>query len=462
MVGVCYNGICARGWVEIHMILRLAVVLLLTGPLFSVSATETVVVFPFENRSGRSDLVWISESFSETLQSRLISPRRYAISREERMQAYQALGLPAVPGLTLASLYKMARSTEADWIVTGSFQWDGQILSAQVRLVDVKARRLRPALREQGRLEELLEIQLRLAWALWRELDPGFAMAKKEFVRRAPRVKLDAFENFIRGLLADDWDEQVSYFTRAYQLDPHDHRSAFELGRVYFGDKKYSPSLAWLRKLKPGHGRYWEAFFLRGIDHFLLEDYGKAESTFRKLAEEIQAPEVSNNLGLLRARSGHPQEALELLGRAYELDSSDPDLSFNLAVMFWQLGDFERAAHFAQESVRLREDDTEARNLAARIHARNNHGKPVGESRETTVGTGIIEGKGDKALPGERPDFQLRIKVEYDPRSFHRWEEDSNPPRATLLPGGAGPPPPGQRFLAGKIPLFGTGLTNRL
>jgi hypothetical protein len=79
--------------------------------------------------------------------------------------------------------------------------------------------------------------------------------------------------------------------------------------------------------------------------------------------------------------------------------------------MFWQLGDFERAAHFAQESVRLREDDTEARNLAARIHARNNHGKPVGESRETTVGTGIIEDKGDKALPGERPDFQLRIKV---------------------------------------------------
>ena len=378
------------------------------------------MVFPFENRSGRSELVWISESFSETLQSRLVLPRYYVLSREERIFGYQALGLPEDPGLTLASLYKIGRGIEADWIVTGSFEWDGRILSTQVQLLDVKARRLKSKVRGQGKLEELLKIQLRIVWALGHELDPGFVMEKKEFVRRAPPIKLDAFENFIRGLLAENWYDQVGYFTRAYQLDPYYHRSAFELGRVYFGDKKYSPSLEWLRKLKPEDDRYWEAVFLRGINHFLLKDYGKAEATFRELAEKIQAPEVSNNLGLLRARSGHPQEALELIRQAYELDSSDPDVSFNLAVMFWQMGDFEQAAHFVQESVHLCEDDMEARNLAGRIHNKNTHGKSLRDSRETTVKTGILKDKGNKALAGERPDFQLRIIEEYDPRSFHR------------------------------------------
>ncbi len=59
----------------------------LAGPLRAGTEPRTILDFPFENRSPRADLAWISESFADTLTSRLASFRRIVLEREERNAA---------------------------------------------------------------------------------------------------------------------------------------------------------------------------------------------------------------------------------------------------------------------------------------------------------------------------------------------------------------------------------------
>ena len=413
---------------------RVFFLLLLTPSLYGAPPAETVVVFPFENLSGRPELNWISESFAEVLQSRLSSATPYALSREERRSGFGLLGLPPGSGLTLASLFKGAQVVEADWAVTGAFEWNGDTISARLQLVNINMPRITTILREEGKLDDLLGLQSRLAWSLLRNLDPTFGMERGDFVRSFPPVRLDAFESLIYGLLANDWDVQVRFFTKAFQLDPHERRSAFELGRLYLEDKKYAPSLEWLKKLEPGNQRYLEATFLKGINHYWMDEFEKAESMFRRLVERLDSPEVHNNLGVLEAGQGNHTEAIEHLVAAYRLNPDDADLNFNLALLLWKTSQFDQAARYVRECLRLRGDDSEAQRLQSRIVARQM------ARAESQADPGEAEDAAQNPAGNTlRPETELeaRIAVEYNPRPFRRPQEDLFPSRAVSAEGSA-------------------------
>ena len=208
---------------------------------------RTLLVFPFENRSSRPDLNWISESFSETLSTRLGGPDRFVLSRRERNAAFEQLGIPAGTPITLASVYKVAETLGVDWAVVGNFAVEGNRLTARAQLLDVHRLKLANALETTGELADLAELQTRLAWRLLATQDPEFTVGREEdFARQFPVIRLDAYENFIRGILATDKESRVRFLGEANRLDPSDHRAALELGRFYFAEKDYENSARWL------------------------------------------------------------------------------------------------------------------------------------------------------------------------------------------------------------------------
>ena len=119
--------------------LTLLVLLLSAGELWGAHGTRTILVFPFENLSSRSDLGWMSESFAEILSSRLAGPRRYVLGRDERNAAFSRQGLPLGTPVTLASEYKVAETLGLDWALLGSFKVEGDRLTARARLLDLRA-----------------------------------------------------------------------------------------------------------------------------------------------------------------------------------------------------------------------------------------------------------------------------------------------------------------------------------
>ena len=185
------------------------------------SPTQTVVMLPFENLSRAPGLDWIGEAFTEVLPQRLASGDLLVVDREQRMYAYERLGIPAAVKPSRATVYRMAEDMDVDQVVLGSFNFDGRTFTATAQLLDVNSLRLSPPVSESGPLLQLIEVQGALAWDLLRTFTPQLAVSRNQFVAQWPAIRLDAFESYVRGVLASDREEKIARFRNAVRLDPN-------------------------------------------------------------------------------------------------------------------------------------------------------------------------------------------------------------------------------------------------
>ena len=383
------------------------------------SEVRSLLVFPFENLSPRVDLNWISESFAQVLSSRLSQPDLYVLERDERNVACTQLGMPADAPLTLASEFKVAQTLGADWAILGNFNVTENRLVAHAQLLDVKQLRLSQPLEVSGDLTDLVDLQTRLAWRLLATHDPGFTVGNEEDFRRSfGDIRLDAFENYIRGLVATDDASRLHFFTESERLDPSDHRTAFALGRFYFEQKDYANSAQWLGKIEESDSNYNESLFLRAVDEFFLGREQDAEKEFETLAKVLPLDEVSNNLGVLEARGGRYAEALANFERAYQSDPSDVDFCFNRGVALWYEKRYPEAAESLQAAVHANPDDFEAHTLLAVVFGKL--GDTAAERKEldwlAEHEVGAAAGQPGDVLP------MPRLKKNYDGRAFRLLE----------------------------------------
>ncbi len=383
------------------------------------SEVRSLLVFPFENLGPRVDLNWISESFAQVLSSRLSQPDNYVLERDERNAAYTQLGMPADAPLTLASEFKVAQTLGVDLAILGNFNVTDNRLVAHAQLLNVKQLRLSQPLEVSGDLTELVDLQTRLAWRLLATHDPGFTVGNDEDFRRSFHdIRLDAFENYIRGLVATDDASRLHFFTESERLDPSDHRTAFALGRFYFEQKDYANSAKWLGKIEESDSNYNESLFLRAVDEFFLGREQDAEKEFETLAKVLPLDEVSNNLGVLEARGGRYAEALANFERAYQSDPSDVDFCFNRGVALWYEKRYPAAAESLQAAVHANPDDFEAHTLLAVVFGKL--GDTAAERKEldwlAEHEVGEAAGQPGDVLP------MPRLKKNYDGRAFRLLE----------------------------------------
>ncbi|MFB3920418.1 MAG: tetratricopeptide repeat protein [Terriglobia bacterium] len=391
------------------------VLLLVASNMWGAVSPRSVLVFPFENQSGRADLNWISEGFAQLLASRMESPDRIVLGRREREAASRQLAIAPTAPLTLASVFKVAETLGADWAITGNFNVEGNRLTAHAQLLDLRGMRLAPALEASGELADLADLPPRLAWRMLATQDPAFTVGKEEdFQKLFLPVRLDAFENYIRGILATDSKLKVRFLSEADRLNPADHRAALELGRFYFEAKDYENSARWMRKLEDKDPNYPESLFFLGVDEFFLGNDAVAEKAFGELSGLIPLNEVWNNLGVLRARRKRYEDALSAFEGALKGDPADPVFNVNVGVTLTFLKRPQEAVRYLEEAVSLSPDDPEFHLLLAEAYVAS--GNAGGREREMRW----LAAFGDTAVPDPNPDLlpHLRLKKNYDGRAY--------------------------------------------
>jgi Flp pilus assembly protein TadD len=241
---------------------------------------------------------------------------------------------------------------------------------------------------------------------------------EEDFRRSFHDIRLDAFENYIRGLVATDDASRLHFFTEAERLDPSDHRAAFALGRFYFAQKDYANSALWLGKIEESDSTYDESLFLRAVDEFFLGREQVAEKEFETLAKVLPLDEVANNLGVLEARRGRYAEALANFERAYHSDPSDADFCFNRGVALWYEKGYPAAAESLQAAIHANPDDSEAHTLLAVVLGK------LGDSEAERVELHWLA-EHEVGVAADQPGDVLplpRLKKNYDGRAFRLLE----------------------------------------
>jgi tetratricopeptide (TPR) repeat protein len=363
-------------------------------------AAQTLIIFPFENSSNAPGIEWIGEAFPEVLGQRLSSPSLYVFGRDDRLRAYDQIGIPLELHPSRATLYRIAEQMGADYMVLGRYDFNGQTFSATAQLLDMHKQRLSPEVGESGPLIELIDIQSGIAWDLLHLLKPDLAITHDEFKASAPQVRLDALENYIRGTLAMLPEDKIRRFREAVRIAPKYNEALLQLGKAYYSAKRYDEAVASLQKIPSTESLAREASFYIGLAAYYYGDYATSESAFRFVESQLPLTEVYNNLGVVAEKRGQ-KTALGLFQKAVDADPNDPDYRFNLAVASYRANDVAVAAKQAREAVNLRPNDSEARNVL-----------------ELAARTPSIRAAGTSPNPLKMPSE--RLKQNYDESSFRQ------------------------------------------
>jgi tetratricopeptide (TPR) repeat protein/TolB-like protein len=355
----------ARAWAGVTLLLALV----FGAQGFAQSATDMagknriLLVLPFDNGTGQPNLEWIREAAPEILDARFASAGFSPMSRADRMYALDHLGLPQQFQPSRASAIKLAQTMDVDSIIVGSYRLEGTGIVAEARVLDVPRLRMSDAVMARGEMHDLIAVFDSLAWRLTRVMDPGFSVAQETFLAAGASLRLDAFEQYIRGISEADQQQREQHLKQAVALSPNYGAAWMALGREDFNGQQYEEAAAAFAKVSPNDANALEAGFYRGLSLLYFGAYPQAQEAFGGVARELPLGEVLNNEGV--AVSRQDKDGTGLFVQAAAADPNDADYHFNLAISLKRHGSTASAMNELNQCLKLRPNDAEAQKVLA-------------------------------------------------------------------------------------------------
>lgn len=378
--------------------------------------TESVMILPFENTSGKPEFNWVGESFAESLSglltlSEVKSSGLGVISNEERKLIQQRLNIPLANIPSIAASLKLAREGRASLLIYGTYN----IIPAQGDVAAsllVKARIIRvndgkilieslpdgsKQMREiviQDALANLQTVEAKVLVDALRKLDRNLTIVENKVIELANKVPSKAFEAYVKGLLTPEPDFQTreAYFKNSMRIYAEEEKTkdgvyadaALELGHLFLNQRRNQEAVDYFSKIPANDSHYAEAAFYTGLIYWQQKDYKQALEILRPLAEDLKLTKVYNSLGAIAVQAARAEgknkgeadkllmEGVQLLEKAAESDPEDLEPKFNYGVALFLNNKFTESSKQLLDVVSKNQADGEAYFLLAKAFEKLN------------------------------------------------------------------------------------------
>jgi tetratricopeptide (TPR) repeat protein len=363
-----------------------------------------ILVVPFETpgRDGRT--YWLGEAVSVLMADDMNARGLGAIPRQVREHAYEQLHLPPHGVLSRATVIKVGELVGAAQVIVGEVQVDGDTLAIKATPIRIDVGRADADLVERGHLADLIPIARTLA----RRIVPGHEDAPPP-----PAPPLHAFEQFIKGLIAERPVSQAEFLESAIQVDPRYDAARLALWDVRTAQGDYAAALAQARAVGADSPLRRRARFLSSLSLIALKQYDEAFAALKDL--DGSSPAVLNNLGVVQIRrNGSPDlgKPTYFLTKAAEADPDDPDVLFNLGYAYALDRDPQGAIYWLREALRRNPADGDAHVvLGAALEAA---GSTVEAARERELAAQLSARYQDVAARAPVPRGLERVRQDPD------------------------------------------------
>ena len=331
-------------------------------PIAIPPGTTRMLIVPFEVADRDPRAVWLGEAAAVLLGDALRAMQLPALTRAERVRAFEEANLPTDGRLSLASLVRVGHLVLASDLIVGTVRLSGEELVIDARRIRLDTGRLVEQTTDRAPLPELFALHERLARRLMgRQPTAGGTPAPTT----APTggLPLGAFENYIKGVIAEQPAAQIRFLQAALRIAPRDARTRLALAEVYADQGDHTRALAEAQAVPATSPLARRARFLAGRALVELARLDEAFQTFRGLADERPTAALYNNLGVIQIRrSATPQtgKPAYFFTKATELDPEEADYFFNLGYAYWVERDAQAAVYWLREAVRRNTADGDA------------------------------------------------------------------------------------------------------
>jgi Flp pilus assembly protein TadD len=350
-----------------------------------------ILVVPFETPAGDGRTYWLGEAAAVLIAGDINARGLGAITRPARERAYDQLHLPANAVLSRATVIKVGELVGASQVIVGRVSVEGDALTVRAQPIRIDVGRADPEIVERGNLPDLLAVVERVA----RRVVPGGTATA---AARAP--SLQAFEQYIKGLLVEQPASQAAFLEAALKLDPGYDRARLALWEVRTGQGDHAAALAAVKAVSGSSPDSRRARFLSAVSLISLAKYDEAFAVLKDMQQEPGQAAVLNNLGVVQMRRGAPADGKPtyFLTKAAEASPDDPDVLFNLGYAYALDRDPQGAIYWLREALRRQPTDGDAHLVLA--NALDTSGSAVEATRERELATQLsARDAGRKDLP---------------------------------------------------------------
>ena len=389
----------------------------------SAAARSAVLVVPFNSEGRDTRGYWLREASAVILTDDLVSLGVSAMSRDERLRAFDSLRVPATARLSHATVIRVGQVVGATRVIVGSCAIAGDTLTVRARSILLENGQISMEVVESGPLATLFDVYQRVARRVAEGLPRGTATAA---FSHAP---VAAFEQYIKGLLAEAPAMKLSFLREALRLSPMLVRARIAMWEVYNTLGEHQNALAAIRQVPTSHALAREASFLQSVSLVQLARYQEAFDALTELNRGSVDGSLLNNLGIVQLRrpvGSTGRRAVSYFTDAVAVEGADSDLLFNLGYAYWLDRDLPNAIQSLREAVRRRPTDDAAHYvLGVALQMSGNAGEGARE-RELArrLSSEYAEWEKTQPAPNTVPNGLERLRTELSVPAFRRIETD--------------------------------------
>jgi Flp pilus assembly protein TadD len=345
---------------------------------------------------GAGAALWLGEAASILLGEQLTAQGVGTITRNQRVLAFDRLNLPMTSVLTRATTLRVAELIGATEVIFGEVALADE-LSVRARTVRLSTGAELTEVREHGPLPAIFDVFIRLAEQL-----AGRTGRSRGPAPAPGPMPLEAFESYVKGLVASTPAAQQRFLESAIRAMPGDSRLLMALWGVYTAQSAHDKALAAANAVSPQSTRARAARFAVALSLVELERFDGAFETLRSLYDSQPDAALSNALGVVQLRrppgAGADQPsggaATAFFERAVDEAPENTDYLFNLGYAHARAGNHAEALSWLRETVRLDAANGDAHLVMSAVLAASNRSAEAARELELALllGTTVAPG----------------------------------------------------------------------
>jgi tetratricopeptide (TPR) repeat protein len=237
---------------------------------------------------------------------------------------------------------------------------------------------------------------------------------------RNARPPIEAFEAYVKGLMAESTASRATFLEEAIEKYPEYEAAYLALWQVRHDQADYAAAVTAARAVPSSSPLAQRGRFFASVSLLELNRFDEAFEGFTASAAGVPSTVTAaalNNLGVVQLRRGSFERGVPtyFFTRAADADPADPDILFNLGYAYILEKNYQGATYWLRETLRRDPTDAEAHYLlGVALQLTNN---PVEAARETELA---------KQLSSQLPELEKRAAAEKSPvpRGMARVRED--------------------------------------